>query len=301
MGGTYRSARLSVRGPPTTRRFRKKSIVGSRLKKKSIVGGRSRKKKGRRRGKEKKKKQEGKKEYLARGLPAQVARGRSRFFSHARRRSASPRGEKDRGDVTARRRLDFLSAFFAEGRRCLRPSTSSSNATDEEMETTVFSLSEATGRRGGDRNHEALEIMEQAISADKQNPLPVYQKANILVSLKRYDEALKELDQLSESAPHESSIYALMGKIYKRLEMHEKAMFYFGLALDLKPPAADVATIKIDASLHCFLPQVAVAVEEEVEVEQVMVTVAGEKETKARGKLKLVVMATVAGEKEANA
>ncbi|RRT58950.1 hypothetical protein B296_00046193 [Ensete ventricosum] len=143
--------------------------------------------------------------------------------------------------------------------------------------------------------------MEQAISADKQNPLPVYQKANILVSLKRYDEALKELDQLSESAPHESSIYALMGKIYKRLEMHEKAMFYFGLALDLKPPAADVATIKIDASLHCFLPQVAVAVEEEVEVEQVMVTVAGEKETKARRKLKLVVMATVVGEKEANA
>ncbi|CAD5191219.1 unnamed protein product [Musa acuminata subsp. malaccensis] len=103
------------------------------------------------------------------------------------------------------------------------------------------------------RNQEALEIMEQAISADKQNPLPVYQKANILVSLERYDEALKELDQLSESAPHESSIYALMGKIYKRLEMHEKAMFYFGLALDLKPPAADVATIKA-AMEKLYLP-----------------------------------------------
>lgn len=102
------------------------------------------------------------------------------------------------------------------------------------------------------RNQEALEIMEQAISADKQNPLPVYQKANILVSLERYDEALKELDQLSESAPHESSIYALMGKIYKRLEMHEKAMFYFGLALDLKPPAADVATIKVLIPIFIF-------------------------------------------------
>ncbi|URD76421.1 Tetratricopeptide repeat [Musa troglodytarum] len=103
------------------------------------------------------------------------------------------------------------------------------------------------------RNQEALEIMEQAMSADKQNPLPVYQKANILVSLERYDEALKELDQLSESAPHESSIYASMGKIYKRLEMHEKAMFYFGLALDLKPPAADVATIKA-AMEKLYLP-----------------------------------------------
>ncbi|RRT44359.1 hypothetical protein B296_00040783, partial [Ensete ventricosum] len=37
-----------------------------------------------------KKNEEGKKEYLA--------HGRGRFFSHARRRSVSPRGEKDRGD-----------------------------------------------------------------------------------------------------------------------------------------------------------------------------------------------------------
>lgn len=87
--------------------------------------------------------------------------------------------------------------------------------------------------------------MEQAISADKQNPLPVYQKANVLLSLERFDEALKELEQLTESAPHESSVYALMGKIYKRLEMYDKAMFCFGLALDLKPPAADIATIKV--------------------------------------------------------
>ncbi|WOK95310.1 cell division cycle protein [Canna indica] len=103
------------------------------------------------------------------------------------------------------------------------------------------------------RNHDALEILEQAISADKQNPLPVYQKANVLVSLERYDEALQELEQLTETAPHESSVYALMGKIYKRLELHEKAMFCFGLALDLKPPAADVATIKA-AMEKLYLP-----------------------------------------------
>ncbi|KAK1306571.1 hypothetical protein QJS10_CPA10g00053 [Acorus calamus] len=94
------------------------------------------------------------------------------------------------------------------------------------------------------RYEEALEMIEKAILADKKNPLPMYQKANILLSLERYDEALEELEQLKEYAPRESSVYALMGKIYKRRNMHEKAMFHFGLALDLKPPATDVASIK---------------------------------------------------------
>lgn len=97
--------------------------------------------------------------------------------------------------------------------------------------------------------------MEKAILADKKNPLPIYQKANILVSLENLDEALEALEELKEFAPRESSIYALMGKIYKRSNMHDKAMLNFGLALDLKPPATDVATIKvIDLFLAIFLP-----------------------------------------------
>lgn len=94
------------------------------------------------------------------------------------------------------------------------------------------------------RSDEALEMMEKAILADKKNPLPMYQKANILVSMENFDEALKVLEELKEYAPHESSVYALMGKIYKRSNMYDKAMLHFGLALDLKPPATDVATIK---------------------------------------------------------
>ncbi|OVA20244.1 Tetratricopeptide repeat-containing domain [Macleaya cordata] len=94
------------------------------------------------------------------------------------------------------------------------------------------------------RSEEALEMIEKAILADKKNPLPMYQKANILVSLERFDEALEDLEELKEYAPRESSVYALMGRIYKRRNMHNKAMLHFGLALDLKPSAADVATIK---------------------------------------------------------
>ncbi|KAL5697576.1 hypothetical protein ACHQM5_028702 [Ranunculus cassubicifolius] len=94
------------------------------------------------------------------------------------------------------------------------------------------------------RSEEALEMMEKAILADRKNPLPMYHKANILSSLKRFGEALENLEELKEFAPHESSVYALMGRIYKRCNQDAKAMLHFGLALDLKPSAADAAVIK---------------------------------------------------------
>ncbi|XP_057859863.2 cell division cycle protein 27 homolog B isoform X3 [Cryptomeria japonica] len=94
------------------------------------------------------------------------------------------------------------------------------------------------------RHEDALQMLDQAISADPKNPLPTYQKANVLVSNERYKDALKELELLKEVAPRESSVYSLIGKIYKRLNVPEQAMYYFGLALDLKPSTADVAIIK---------------------------------------------------------
>lgn len=87
--------------------------------------------------------------------------------------------------------------------------------------------------------------MERAILADKKNPVPMYHKANILMSLDRFDEALEVLEELKEYAPRESSVYALMGKIYKRRNMHQKAMLHYGMALDLKPSATDAAAIKV--------------------------------------------------------
>ncbi|KAL9323631.1 hypothetical protein ACSQ67_008488 [Phaseolus vulgaris] len=94
------------------------------------------------------------------------------------------------------------------------------------------------------RSWEALAIMEKAILADKKNPLPMYQKASILISLEKFDEALDVLEELKECAPRESSVYALMGNIYRKRNMHERAMFHYGVALDLKPSATDAAAIK---------------------------------------------------------
>ncbi|XVF88611.1 hypothetical protein PTKIN_Ptkin19aG0064900 [Pterospermum kingtungense] len=94
------------------------------------------------------------------------------------------------------------------------------------------------------KSEDAITMMDRAILADRKNPLPMYQKANILMSLEKFDDALEVLEELKEYAPRESSVYALMGKIYKRRNMHEKAILHFGIALDLKPSATDVATIK---------------------------------------------------------
>lgn len=80
-------------------------------------------------------------------------------------------------------------------------------------------------------------MMEKAIIADKKNPLPLYQKANILLSMDNLDGALEVLEELKEYAPRESSVYALMGRIYKRRNMYDQAMLHFGLSLDLKPSA----------------------------------------------------------------
>ncbi|RWW22688.1 hypothetical protein GW17_00013102 [Ensete ventricosum] len=92
--------------PSKIDRQRSISAIGDRLREKSIVDGRLRKKKGRRRGKEKKKKRGRKNTSPSRRprLPAGrlrtvAARGHGRFFSRARRRSVSPCGETNRGDI----------------------------------------------------------------------------------------------------------------------------------------------------------------------------------------------------------
>nr|KAJ0208105.1 hypothetical protein LSAT_V11C500244400 [Lactuca sativa] len=84
------------------------------------------------------------------------------------------------------------------------------------------------------KKREALEIMENAIRADKKNPLPI---------MEHFNGALKFLEELKEYAPCESRVYALIEKIYKRCLMYDQAMLHFGLALDLKPFATHVRIV----------------------------------------------------------
>ncbi|XVF74517.1 hypothetical protein PTKIN_Ptkin13bG0116800 [Pterospermum kingtungense] len=98
------------------------------------------------------------------------------------------------------------------------------------------------------RREEAWQMMEKAIITDKKNPLPKYSKAKMLVTVGKLNEALKILEELKECTPRESSIYALMGEIYKQHKKYDKAMLHYGIALDLKPTIVDAA--KIEAAIE---------------------------------------------------
>lgn len=95
------------------------------------------------------------------------------------------------------------------------------------------------------RNDEALKMIEKAIVADARNPLSKYFKANILADLGDYHRALEVLEELRDSAPHESSVHALLGKIYKEVKLYDKAVLNFGTALDLDPSPSDTVKIKV--------------------------------------------------------
>ncbi|KAF8062851.1 hypothetical protein N665_1191s0006 [Sinapis alba] len=94
------------------------------------------------------------------------------------------------------------------------------------------------------RNDEALKMMEKAIVVDARNPLSKYFKATILANLGDYHKALKVLEELKDCAPQESSVHALLGKIYKEVKLYDKAVLHFGIALDLNPSPSDAVKIK---------------------------------------------------------
>ena len=95
-------------------------------------------------------------------------------------------------------------------------------------------------RRTGD----ALELLRKAVALDAKNPLAKYEKASVLLSEDRFQEALEALEELKTVAPREASVFFLMGRIYKKLGLADQAMVNFSVALDLKPASSDVNLIK---------------------------------------------------------
>ena len=96
---------------------------------------------------------------------------------------------------------------------------------------------------------EALKYFEKSEALDGKNGLNKYQKANTLVKLEKYDEAVQVLESLQKDMPKEPPIPMLLGKIYKKLGKTEVAHTYFSLALDLE--SKDTQKIKgFIESLH---------------------------------------------------
>ncbi|KAF4522886.1 hypothetical protein B566_EDAN012940 [Ephemera danica] len=63
------------------------------------------------------------------------------------------------------------------------------------------------------KTEKALQLLNSAISVQPKNPVCRFNRARILFSSERYQEALEELEELKEIVPRESQVYFLAGKV----------------------------------------------------------------------------------------
>merc|ERR1712194_43861 len=71
-----------------------------------------------------------------------------------------------------------------------------------------------------------------------------FQKACVLISLGRFDEALTDLKLVRSLAPKEACVHFQLGKVYMKLQMDRKALLHFNIAMDLNRDSKDYHTIK---------------------------------------------------------
>ena len=107
---------------------------------------------------------------------------------------------------------------------------------------------------------EALAVVEKAVGMNQLNPcwvLVKFNKAKILAALNRHQDALKELEELKLLAPKESSLYFLMGRIYKKLGQADKAMIHFTWAMNLDPRGSNnlLANDQMESYGEASLPE----------------------------------------------
>ncbi len=88
--------------------------------------------------------------------------------------------------------------------------------------------------------------MNNAEKLDGNNPMIKYQRANILINKRKYDEALKILLDLNEKMPKEAPIHILIGKIYKIKRDFTKALSHFNTAIDIDPKDSNLAKSMIE-------------------------------------------------------
>ncbi|CAD8200553.1 unnamed protein product [Paramecium octaurelia] len=82
-------------------------------------------------------------------------------------------------------------------------------------------------------HNDALKYFEQSERLDPMNGLNKYQKANSLIKMDKYEQALSELQTLSQFIPKEAAIYILMGRILKKLNKIQEAQNCFNIAMSL--------------------------------------------------------------------
>merc|ERR1712083_120314 len=110
----------------------------------------------------------------------------------------------------------------------------------------------------------ALDTLHGALKIAPKNALCKFQRASILHSCDRNQEALEELLELKEIVPKESPVYFLIGKVHNKLNNTHLALMHYSWAMDLDPKGAN-SQVKdaLDPALNRVGQELGLSIEEE--------------------------------------
>lgn len=84
----------------------------------------------------------------------------------------------------------------------------------------------------------SLACYSNAISKHPKSAISLYKRARLLIKMKRYEEAMMDLNVLSNLAPDEASVHFLKGQILKMMKKRSEAVHELTVALTLDPKGA---------------------------------------------------------------
>ncbi|KAG1754442.1 hypothetical protein EDB19DRAFT_1902589 [Suillus lakei] len=92
----------------------------------------------------------------------------------------------------------------------------------------------------------AHSLFDQAVRVAPDNALVRYRRAKILISMKRYAEALEDLLQLRDSSPEESNVVFQIAKVYRLTGDEVKSAHWLAIARDTSPKSVNKLKKLID-------------------------------------------------------
>ncbi|KAH8107198.1 protein prenylyltransferase [Cristinia sonorae] len=81
----------------------------------------------------------------------------------------------------------------------------------------------------------ALALFDEAIRMSPDNALVRYHRAKVLISMKRYDPAIADLESLRDSSPDESNVIFQLARVYRLTGQKVKAAQLLAVARDVSP------------------------------------------------------------------
>jgi anaphase-promoting complex subunit 3 len=98
-----------------------------------------------------------------------------------------------------------------------------------------------TGSDKNKRREQALAMYNEACELDTRSHKARFCKARVLLMLDRPKEAHKELEELKNMIPDDSTVHFLLGKIYRQFHNKAAAMHHYNTAMTLDPKVASIS------------------------------------------------------------